>query len=115
MTQIGKRKRSRIPAAAPDPRLRALPSVDAVLRTAVAAKATARYGRSALVVAVRETLAQARAHRGTPAGSDHVAAAALTRLEIAQQPKLRPVFNLTGTVLHTNLGRALWAEAAIAA
>ena len=53
MTQIGKRKRSRIPAAAPDPRLRALPSVDAVLRTAVAARATARYGRPALVVAVR--------------------------------------------------------------
>ncbi len=51
----------------------------------------------------------------TPGGSDHVAAAALTRLEIAQQPNLRPVFNLTGTVLHTNLGRALLAEAAIEA
>ena len=95
--------------------LRKLPSVDEVLRTAVAADAASRFGRSAVVAAVRETLAAARANGAAPGGSDHVAAAALTRLEIAQQPKLRPVFNLTGTVLHTNLGRALWAEAAIEA
>jgi L-seryl-tRNA(Ser) seleniumtransferase len=95
--------------------LRKLPSVDEVLRTAVATDAASRFGRSALVAAVRETLAAARANGASPGGSDHVAAAALTRLEIAQQPNLRPVFNLTGTVLHTNLGRALWAEAAIEA
>ena len=37
--------------------LRKLPSVDEVLRTAVAADATAQFGRSAVVAAVRETLA----------------------------------------------------------
>ena len=95
--------------------LRKLPSVDEVLRTALAADAASRFGRSAVVAAVRETLAAARANGALPGGSDHVAAAALTRLEIAQRPKLRPVFNLTGTVLHTNLGRALLAEAAIEA
>jgi L-seryl-tRNA(Ser) seleniumtransferase len=95
--------------------LRKLPSVDEVLRTAVAAEAAKRFGRTALVAAVRETLSAARVNGATPGGSDHVAAAALTSLEIAEHPNLRPVFNLTGTVLHTNLGRALLAEAAIEA
>ena len=95
--------------------LRTLPSVDEVLRTAVAVDAASRFGRSAVVNAVRETLVAARANETVPGGTDHVAVAALTRLEIAQQPNLRPVFNLTGTVLHTNLGRALWADAAIEA
>jgi L-seryl-tRNA(Ser) seleniumtransferase len=95
--------------------MRKLPSVDEVLRSAKAVDAAARYGRPAVVAAVRETLAAARADGVAPAGTDGVAAAALTRLEIAERPNLRPVFNLTGTVLHTNLGRALLAEAAIAA
>jgi L-seryl-tRNA(Ser) seleniumtransferase len=44
-----------------------------------------------------------------------IAALALARLEAADAPRLRSVYNLTGTVLHTNLGRAVAAEAAIAA
>ncbi len=102
-------------AKAGSPTLRRLPSVDEVLRTAVAAEAASRFGRTALVIAVRESLAAARANGGAPGGSQAVAAAAVTSLELKQKPNLRPVFNLTGTVLHTNLGRALWAEAAIEA
>ena len=47
--------------------LRKLPSVDEVLRTAVAADAASRFGRSAVVTAVRETLAAARANGAAPA------------------------------------------------
>jgi L-seryl-tRNA(Ser) seleniumtransferase len=95
--------------------LRKLPSVDEVLRTPAAAAAAHQFGRPALVAAVRETLAAARAAKSVPADSGAVAAAAQLRLEAQARSSLRPVFNLTGTVLHTNLGRALLAEAAIEA
>jgi L-seryl-tRNA(Ser) seleniumtransferase len=94
--------------------LQRLPSVDQVLRTPTVVPAIERFGRSAVVDAIRATLASARAS-GHVAALDEVAADALARLEAQAQPSLRPVFNLTGTVLHTNLGRALIAEAAIEA
>jgi L-seryl-tRNA(Ser) seleniumtransferase len=95
--------------------LRKLPSVDAVLRTTVAMDAVEKFGRPAIVAAVRAALAAARTDGIAPSDADRVAAAAWTQLEAKQQPNLRPVFNLSGTVLHTNLGRALLAEAAIEA
>jgi L-seryl-tRNA(Ser) seleniumtransferase len=83
-----------------------------VLRTPAVAAAIERFGHTATVDAIRATLASARAARCAPA-IDELAASAVAHLEAQAQPSLRPVFNLTGTVLHTNLGRALVAEAAI--
>jgi len=95
--------------------LRRLPSVDEVLRSSSAARAIDEFGRPAAVGAVRAVLAEARKDGMTGGNAEHFASAALERLGIAAQPSLRPVFNLTGTVLHTNLGRAVLAEAAVEA
>jgi L-seryl-tRNA(Ser) seleniumtransferase len=93
---------------------RRLPSVDQVMQEPAARAGAERFGRAAMVGAVREALAEARAARASRSVSE-AGADALVRLEAAAVPGLRPVFNLTGTVLHTNLGRALLAESAIEA
>ncbi|MBK5957630.1 L-seryl-tRNA(Sec) selenium transferase [Rhodoplanes elegans] len=102
--------------------LRRLPSVDDVLKTDAAAVAIERFGRTATVAAVRTALDETRAafRAGGDAGEPDVSSArvagdALARMVADAQPAVRPVFNLTGVVLHTNLGRAVLAEAAIEA
>jgi L-seryl-tRNA(Ser) seleniumtransferase len=94
-----------------------LPSVDRVLRTPAAADGIARHGRPLMVAAVRASLDAARASTrdGATPGADAIGSEALAWLDAAAQPKVRPVLNLTGTVLHTNLGRAILAEEAIEA
>jgi len=96
-----------------------LPSVEQVLRTDIGAVATERFGHEATVKAVRRVLDDIRRTLGF-AGSNlphkqAVAAEALKLLEREHAPSVRRVFNLTGTVLHTNLGRAILPEAAIEA
>lgn len=95
--------------------LRNLPSVDEVLRTAAAKDAVAQFGREAVTEAVRHALAAVRNGETPPSGVDQLAGAACDWLNARAQASLRPVFNLTGTVLHTNLGRALLAEQAVEA
>jgi len=106
-------------AGGPDVRLRSLPSVDDVLKADAAVLAIAQFGRLAAVSAVRQILdttrAALRAGKTLPHGPEAIAGTALTRLTINARPILRPVFNLTGTVLHTNLGRAVLAEPVIEA
>jgi L-seryl-tRNA(Ser) seleniumtransferase len=95
--------------------LRDLPSVDEVLQTEAARHAVDLFGHAMAVDGIRATLAEARSGGASTGGAEAVAAMSLARLEAAAAPSLRPVFNLTGTVLHTNLGRALLAEEAVAA
>jgi L-seryl-tRNA(Ser) seleniumtransferase len=99
--------------------LRSLPSVDAVLRTPTGDAAVTRYGHAATVAAARRALGSARqrlrAHAGPAPSPQEIAAAVAAELDAAAAPRLRAVFNLTGTVLHTNLGRAVLAEAAVEA
>jgi L-seryl-tRNA(Ser) seleniumtransferase len=105
MTQV---RRDHAPDRAPpahDPRR--IPSVDRLLGHPAARPLADAYGRSALTAAIRSDLARIRS--GEAPGGDE--AAILGRcgeaLAAERRPSLRPVFNLTGTVLHTNLGRAL--------
>ncbi len=89
-----------------------------MLRGALGGVAVGRHGREAVVGAVRAVLARVRPAvlaGAAPPDAEAVAVQAMAALERAEQPSLRPVFNLTGVVLHTNLGRAVLAEAAVAA
>jgi L-seryl-tRNA(Ser) seleniumtransferase len=90
----------------------ALPAVDRVLRDA--GDLIDRHGRALVTEAVRDALAARRA-QGEGADVDAILAAADAALARLTRKSQRRVFNLTGTVLHTNLGRAPLPEEAIAA
>jgi len=96
-----------------DPRLR-LPAVDSVLRSEGAGELIARYGRPLVLDAIRKALAEHRLG-GKGASVAAIVEASGAALVRTMQPSQRRVFNLTGTVLHTNLGRAQLPEEAIAA
>ena len=100
-------------------RLRDLPSVDTILNTAAAKALLERFGRVASTDAIRAVLTETRAALRVDAlpvpSAEHLALQALARLDEEDHSGLGPLFNLTGTVLHTNLGRAVLAEAAIEA
>lgn len=92
----------------PDNPHRHLPAVDALLKQCP--ELLALWGHEQLTAALRAELASLRGRIDAgeqieidPAGIRQAVAA---QLELDQQISLKAVFNLTGTVLHTNLGRA---------
>jgi len=94
---------------------RAIPSLDRLLKLQAVEALVGRHGRLLVTEAAREELARLRAQpESATAGFDEAAfvAACAARLARDAQPSLKPVFNLTGTVLHTNLGRAVMPEEA---
>jgi L-seryl-tRNA(Ser) seleniumtransferase len=79
-----------------------------------------RFGHARTVETVRAVLDEARAvwRNGVSEAllsEEEAMARCAHLLEASEQPSLRPVFNLTGTVLHTNLGRALFPAEAVQA
>jgi L-seryl-tRNA(Ser) seleniumtransferase len=100
--------------------LRNLPSVEQLLNTSAAEKWVAYYGRRLTVAAIRSVMDQIRDQYKLdettiiPAKQE-----ILSRVDIQlkswTRPTLQPVFNATGVILHTNLGRAPLAKSAIAA
>ena len=113
-------------------KLRDIPSVDRMLREPGLAAAIETYGRSAVTDAAREVLAGWRQRImavGSPADSPIAAvlgpregsleAILCQEVETSLQSRyantLRRVLNLTGTVIHTNLGRAALPDVAVQA
>jgi L-seryl-tRNA(Ser) seleniumtransferase len=90
-------------------RLRDLPSVDELVRT----EALSALPHSAAVAAARATLALAREEVAAGHDPGDLVARALETAARRARPALTRVVNATGIVLHTNLGRAPLAPAAV--
>jgi L-seryl-tRNA(Ser) seleniumtransferase len=94
--------------------LRALPSVHQLLEEPEAVALLAAHGRPLVRFAVQRILEEER-RRGAIA-EPKVRWSAIERvIQDLRRPRLRPVVNATGVILHTNLGRAPLAAAAAAA
>ena len=95
----------------------AIPSVDALLRAPAADALINQYGLTAVTAAAREVLAEIRRSireaKAVKISNEDCIDAVAKNLEARMAPGLVPVFNLTGTVLHTNLGRAPLPQGAI--
>ena len=96
-----------------------LPSVDRLIRSPAATALLAEHGHTLVAGEARALLdgLRVQALAGT-LDADAVQAAALeaalkARIEARLSPRMRRVLNLTGTVIHTNLGRALLADSAL--
>ena len=97
-----------------------LPALDRLLRLPACAALVDAHGHTLVANEARALLATLRtqALAGDLAlgqiGADALAGALAERLQRRLQPAMRAVLNLTGTVIHTNLGRALLPQAALA-
>jgi L-seryl-tRNA(Ser) seleniumtransferase len=96
--------------------LRSLPSVDGLLRSARVETLIGQHGRSVVIDAIRHVLAAVRAEitsHAAAVGDEELLDRIALEVQTGATPSLRRVFNLTGTVLHTNLGRAPLPQEAI--
>ncbi len=95
-----------------------LPSVSRLLSDAAVAELVNSHGHAVMTQLIRDMLAEVRAaaQAGAPVPDNENLIEKITaNAKALALPRLRPVFNLTGTVLHTNLGRASLPEDAVEA
>ncbi|MBG3130183.1 L-seryl-tRNA(Sec) selenium transferase [Proteus mirabilis] len=96
-----------------------LPSIDKLLHQADIQALVASYGQTFIAEHLRKLQEEARIiirqENALPQWHNHWADELKNRITLQRKSSIKPVFNLTGTVLHTNLGRALMAESAIEA
>lgn len=101
---------------------RAIPSVDKLLKTPRGSALVAEFGHHAfvdqarsLVEQIRHQIQQDQSLPDVIQTENGIFDVISDRLQTQKQVAIKKVFNLTGTVLHTNLGRGLWSQGAIAA
>ena len=96
-----------------------LPAVDRLLRHARVAALLAEHGHTLVAAEARRLIDRLRAEAlagGLPLAAvqpDALAEQVEAQVAARLAPNMRRVLNLTGTVIHTNLGRALLAEPAL--
>jgi len=98
--------------------LRKIPSVDELLALPALAELANRVSRDLVADATRTVLARIRTDigggfAGTPPEPQALAVQIAGEVSRLLKPSLRPVINATGVILHTNLGRAPLAAAAV--
>jgi L-seryl-tRNA(Ser) seleniumtransferase len=94
---------------------RDLPSVNALLETEGVKLLLERHPRRVVLDAVRETVEAARSAGGGRRSEQQWVDTITAAINDATRPSLRRVINATGVILHTNLGRAPLADAAVRA
>jgi L-seryl-tRNA(Ser) seleniumtransferase len=96
---------------------RQIPGIDALRQRGAVRELEQRYGADATVNALREGAERVRARVASGEGVDRAAETiedhARAALDAGARGSLRSVINATGVVLHTNLGRAPLADAAV--
>lgn len=97
-----------------DPR-RDLPSVNALLESASVKSLLELHPRRIVVDAVRSAVEEVRRTENPALTAEEWSDRITIALERDRTPSLRRVFNATGVVLHTNLGRAPLAKTALSA
>jgi L-seryl-tRNA(Ser) seleniumtransferase len=88
---------------------RAIPAVENLLQIPLSTDLIHKYGRTLVLDAIREVLAEIRSQAAGEGGvpeNSAILELALSRIQAWLQPTLLPVINATGVILHTNLGRA---------
>src|SRR4051794_7557862 len=109
----------------PMPDFRLIPSIEQLRQRPALRALEARFGGAATVDALRAAVSAVRpamaggaiaadSAESTPDVIARIETGAAAALEAMFRPSLQPVINATGVIIHTNLGRAPLAEAALA-
>lgn len=101
--------------------LKDLPSISALLETQLLRDASVEFGHSVVKASARNAVAELRERvqldqrKVDMPTSEQLATIIVARLQQTDQLTLRPVINASGILLHTGLGRAPMAKAAVQA